>query len=266
MLHFSEVATEKAEVLRDVVIQEKIDGFRAIWWNNHLYSERRIIQDEKFPHIYSELFAHFNNCFLDGEIAVSENSSVWDITSKVNWGKATYFVFDILMTDKNSFLADGYQKRLSILKDCLYKLGGLKHIKLVKEYQDFQTALRDVKERNLEGIILRNVNQTYNSIIFGLNIFSEQKYSKCLKWKNWKEEVVEIVGYEGGSEKGAFLLANGGRISALSKTIAEQYQELRQMGKKIMLEVEYLKKTKNNILFQPKPKRFLLDGEKVEFR
>jgi ATP-dependent DNA ligase len=263
MLHFEEIKEEVAKKLKDsdYIIQRKYDGFRCVWINNHLYSERAIIQDDKFKHIYNELINNFKDCILDGEI-VAKEEGVWNINKRENWKTATYFVFDILKFKDEKYYDLPYSVRFMTLKTLI---NNLNHIKLVETYNTIEEALRIMKERDFEGIVIKSINQTYPSFTFDnlYSVLKEQKSYNCFKIKNWKEKVVEIIGYEEGSEKGAFITTEG-KVSALCKSVAEQYKELKEKYARIFLEVEYLKKTDDGKLFQPKPKRFLVNSQKVE--
>ena len=92
-----------------------------------------------------------------------------------------------------------------------------------------------------------------------LSAYVDKRSRDWIKVKNYKETTLEIVGYEEGSEKGAFILSNGGRMSALSADYVAEYKRLSAKGvnSKVFAEIEYLYKTKAGKLFQPVLKRLV---------
>ncbi|MBI1972575.1 hypothetical protein HYS50_01060, partial [Candidatus Woesearchaeota archaeon] len=71
------------------------------------------------------------------------------------------------------------------------------------------------------------------------------------KIKKLIEAKVRIVGYESGLQKGAFILENGGKVSATSESFVEKYRQLSR-GNEVKAEIEYQFLTPDGKFFQPR--------------
>jgi ATP-dependent DNA ligase len=248
------------------VFEIKYDGMRQLFIDGKLFSEFEVDNTQKFRHIRNELDGI--NAVLDGEIFLENGSSI-EIKERKNWSKAKYVVFDILKLGKTNLMKLPLIERRKILFSLFNeKLKCGKFVKLSKGFFNFNEAWNYVLKNNLEGLIAKNLYSPYESDLN--NLFKVKRSWNWLKIKNWKEAKEKIIGFEKSNStsvfsKGAFILENGTRISALSKEIVKEYENLRQFGN-VFAEFYYLKKTKDGKYFHPKLKRLVLENGMKEER
>jgi ATP-dependent DNA ligase len=237
---------------KDYSIQLKVDGTRQYWDKDKFLSERGIDNTTKFKHISDVLKNH--KVVLDGELALGFNHTVFDITKKENWNKATYWIFDLIELDGFDFRGVCLENRLKQLKyfveslDCLY-------IKMIPTFPEVDVAWDYVLKNNLEGIVIKKLNEKYPDVDY----FTEVRTDIKVKYK--KEGKEKIVGFEQGNVKGAFVLENGSKISSLSSEVGLVWLGMR--NKDIYCEFEYLTKTPDGKFFQPILKRLVDDNNNV---
>jgi len=247
MLKAQEIDKSEAQKLKGYTFEEKIDGFRSFFINKTLLSDRGINENRKFPHIAQALLSH--NVVLDGEIALKEYSTVHKINSKEFWNKAVYFVFDILAFNGEDLTFLPLIKRREYL--CrFFDENKLINLQLPTCFTNFNEGWNYVQEHNLEGLIAKDLSSRYHSLDrYDLikNVFRVKSWYKI---KNFKEDRLEIIGYEAGKWHGTFILEGNHRISALSPKIVDAYNRLKEYGK-VYAEFCYLYKTENQNYFQP---------------
>jgi len=232
---------EQAERLTGWKVEEKVDGSRSFFNGTKFVSpERATFKNERYTHILSELTGI--NCVIDGEIYFP-GGCVSDATLTENWKKCKYAVFDLLEIDGFNTTKLPLWCRSAMLK-ALVK--GMVNVHFVREFKSAREGWDYAKKNDTEGIVIKNPNSQYE----------DRRSKSWIKCKNYKECKLEIVGYENGSEKGAFILSNGGRMSALSADYVVEYKRLKAKGK-VYAEIEYLYKTKAGKLFQPVLKRLV---------
>jgi len=227
------------------IIQEKIDGTRTFYKCGVLDSpERAGLKAERFAHIQNELRKMVGiDVVLDGEIYLP-NGCVHQVNASENWKKCRYGVFDVLEVGGRNLREIPFSERRSILNSLL---AGCKFSDTVREFDSLEQGWNEVVSKELEGLVIKNPQGKY---------YDTRNWA-WIKIKNYKEAVEEIVGFEEGSVKGAFLLANGGKMSALSADKVREYKELKAKGR-VFAELEYLYKTKTGKYFQPILKRLVI--------
>lgn len=230
-------------------VELKLDGFRAFFIKGDLFSEREVKRNDRFPHIIEALKEA--DCVLDGEIAIDEKSTVFDVSRKENWHKAKYYIFDIVELNGEDLRKLSLKQRHDILLDFLLNISS-KSLTLPRTFDSFKDGWDYVIKNNLEGLVIKDLNSTYPKG----NIFKKTESRYWRKLKNWQETKLEIVGHEAGSTKGAFVCENDIRISALSPQMVIEWQDMKQFGK-VYGEIAYLRKTEDGKLFQPILKRLI---------
>lgn len=232
----------------DWVFELKIDGSRTFWDRDRLLSSRLVDCSIRFKHIANEL--KYTNAIIDGEIALP-NGNVLELNKSENWNKAKYYVFDILELDYQDTKGYPLFERQKILRELI---DGMENVEFIKQFNSFNEGWNYVKENNLEGLVIKRKDSIYLS-----NLYTEMRTNSWLKIKNWKEEKLRIVGFEEGDVKGAFILENGSRVSALRSDLGKLFSD----GCRLEAEIIYMGKTQGNSLFQPVLKRLFKDGELI---
>lgn len=171
----------KHHLIFPAYIQPKLDGFRAIYHNKHLYSKT----NKKFNHV-DKLISKINiskNIYLDGELVTDNINNLKALFSKnkPNIKNLKYYVFD--MYDKNNPDLT-FEQRLKILKK-------IKNINLVKtnivnNNKQINNYLNIYLKNNYEGFVLKNKKGIYK---FGKNF-------NVLTTKQFKTNKFKIVGFK----------------------------------------------------------------------
>lgn len=142
-------------------IQPKLNGFRAIYNNNKLYSK----QNKVFNHV-KEITNSLNNIpkniYLDGEL-LSDNlnnlKSLFSIKNP-NIKSLSYVVFDLYDSkNPNMKLVD----RLKLIKKLINQN---KYIKITKTYiiknkNEINKYFNKFIKQNYEGLVIKNINSIY---------------------------------------------------------------------------------------------------------
>jgi len=252
MLKAFEITPEQAQYLNPEVFtfEKKYDGMRSFWTGKKIISDRGIDNTDKFRHIGNVLNS-FSDTFLDGEIYV-KGGCVHDINQKTNWKNAIMVVFDILKKDGKNITSYPLRERRIALAEFNKEKRDDKIVEMPMVFQSFKQGWEYIKQRDLEGIMVKNLNSTYHHDLNDiLKVFRVNTWKKC---KNWREAVMEIIGHNQGSVKGSFTLINGSKISANSKKIVEEYYQMKDKGR-VFAEFMYLYKTNQGRFFQPRLKR-----------
>lgn len=207
----------------------KVDGTQLHFEDNHLISNRDCVRNDRYPHIV-KLLKNFGVNDVVGEMFV-KGGNVLDINKRENWSRALYMIFDVKssqsLKEKQAYIEE-IVKRInspSILKPMVFAT--------VREGWEY------VVKNNQEGLVLKT-----NSSIY--------------KVKKLNEAKIKIIGYESGSEKGAFLLENGGKVSATSRSFVERYNQLSK-DNEVIAEIEYPFKTEDGKFFQPRLRDLIIE-------
>ena len=246
MLQPKELQTEQIKNFDsdNYFVQKKIDGFRAIFLNKNLLSERRVNENFKFPQIIDDLKI---DATLDGEIFFGEN--LFSVNRKENWRRARYCIFDIIFYKDVDLSNMPLTERQEILQKIVRDIDS-EFIVMPMEFQTIDEGIEFVKRNNFEGLVIKKKDSRYHD----RNILDKKNTNDWLKWKNWREGKEEIIGFEKGSVKGAFILKNGSRISSLSPDYETEYNKMKEKGK-VFAEFTFLYRTENDCYFQPRLKR-----------
>ncbi len=196
--------TDKVPKGKEYVSEIKYDGYRILSFveNNKakLYSRNYTDYTERFKIISSELKKIENSSFvLDGEVVCFDSKGKSDFglmqsTIRKKKNDFYYVVFDILALDGEDLRELPLIKRKQKLERVLYKVSDRiiysAHVDNVKE------CLKFSKEKNLEGIVVKNKNSLY---VGG-------RSKDWLKIKNGKRQEFVIAGYK-TSQKNELLSA-----------------------------------------------------------
>ena len=234
---------------KDWTFELKYDGSRQLYFNGSLLSEREIDNSRKFSHIAEALKGL--NVVLDGEMHL-EGGVVSDLAMKKNWSKAKYCVFDILKYNGEDLRGKKLSDRLLVLVEVVKKIDS-PDIHMPKRFRTFRSGWRYVIENDLEGIIAKHLGSTYSK----KPVLEGFRSPFWLKIKNWKEGKEEVVSHDAGSRHGAFVLANGSRISALTESFVREFEDLKKKGDKVFAEFEYLEITRHGHYRMPTLKRLV---------
>lgn len=232
-------SVEEAEQLKGWIVEQKLDGTRTIFKEGRLISpERQTFKNDRFGQILGDLKGV--NAILDGEIYLP-NGTIHSVNSKENWAKCRFAVFDVLEFDGRDLTSLPLFERQKFIPKVV---NGKLYVEEVKRFNSVKDGWKEIIKQDLEGLVVKNPDGRYE----------DKRSRNWIKVKNYHEAVIEITGYEAGSDKGAFILSNGGRMSALSKDKVEEYHELKKKGR-VFAELEYLTMTSSGKFFQPILKR-----------
>lgn len=238
---------------KEYLFEIKVDGSREFWLRDKLISSRGINHNERYKHIAEALKGL--DAILDGEVALNDmGSSVLDLNRKENWDRARYYVFDILELNGKNLMSEKIEERKKILRKVIESIGS-NFVYLIDYSEDFSSIWEYVKKNDGEGVIAKKRGSLYHGSLRNENVIDFIRCSDWIKIKNKKEIELKIVGYEAGRDKGAFILEDGTRVSALSSSLASNVLRLIELGDILTAEVQYLFRTKDNKLFQPVIKR-----------
>lgn len=236
--------SEAKRLAPNSIIEAKIDGSRHTWDGTHILSERNIDRAvDRYQHIAQEL----STCdFLGrGEVAVPMGN-VLTLNKKENWSKARFYLFEVYEVagkDWTDAPAEDVRRKIEELVPGFGKDAKYKHLRIPFTWTDFDKAWRYVLKHQLEGLILK----------------PKRKRGGERKLKHLIESKLKIVGFEPGSQKGAFLIEaeNGeiGKCSALSVGFVSQYHDMLNKNEVPYVEIEYPFLTSKGLPFQPRLRR-----------
>ena len=258
MLKAKDITPEQAEKLQNYIYEIKYDGLRAFWDGRHILSERGINQSDKFPHI-ADALNPYSDVILDGEICLLSHEhtyTVHDINKRENWHKAVYVVFDLLKKREKSYEYVPFYIRRERLCDFIGEVY-LDSVKEAIQFQQFKDGWDFVLKNNLEGLIAKDLQSRYHLVVNTADLLKQHRVRSWLKIKWWKSGNEQIIGFNEGNVKGSFILANGSKISALSRKWVEEYLQLRDKDLDVICEFDYLYKTREGNYFQPRLKRLV---------
>ena len=113
-------------------------------------------------------------------------------------------------------------------------------IKFVKQFHDLETGWKEVKEKELEGVILKKKDSVYS-----------HTRSPCwIKAKAVKEQILEFDGYEINPKGLTLTNKQGIRVSCAGQQSEQVKKTIDKTGKATVC-IQYLNKSKNNKYRQP---------------
>jgi len=238
----------------------KIDGSRELWVKDKLMSARGIEHNDRYRHVVNALKIGLKGLdyVLDGEIALGESSNVLALNKKDNWSKAMFYVFDIMEYQGKSVRDLRLEDRKKMLEILIKQINN-PYVKMIKSFDKIEEAWKYVITNDLEGLVVKRKGSKYLSA----DILKPLRTNDWYKIKNWKETKEKVVDFIKGSEKGAFILENGSKVSTLENGVGELFLTYKKANKKVYAEIFFMMKTSGNRLFQPKLKRLVDDKNNV---
>ena len=247
------------------IVELKEDGTRVLTFFSKsgvkMLSEREIDCSVKYPEVVEELKLkhHTTECILDGEMCVfvdgksefqrilnrnTENKFKIKILRKTI--PVTYVVFDILSINGESVRHYPLYQRKKYLNNVVEET---EHIKLAEDRtSDFKELVKDIKERNLEGYIIKNKNSFYVG----------KRSHNWIKAKFKKEIILKMTDYEIHKDNNGVTYhdqENFNRVSVNGQGSKKGIDDIKKHGY-CLVETQYLRKNPSNKLFQPAWKRF----------
>ena len=131
------------------------------------------------------------------------------------------------------------------------------HVQFIQQFSSISNGWDFVTSNNLEGLVIKSRDTRYEFEDIGNLLNVEHRVREWFKIKNLKEGRERVIGYERGSVKGALLLENGGKVSALVNGVGQLYEMNKELG--VFAEFMYLFKTPKGIAFQGRLKRLVLE-------
>ena len=136
----------------------------------------------------------------------------------------THKCFDIIMLDGEDLTDQPFQKRKEILRDLLKDF---RTVEYVDYTTDLEKAWKEVMRKQEEGLILKRLGSRYE----------HARSYNWIKVKNWRTEVVDVVGYTAGRNTrsiyfGALVLAKNGRFRGCVGSGFNEWQ-LRKIRKEL---------------------------------
>ncbi len=182
--------------------------------------------NDKYPEIIEEAkkIHSDSKIILDGELCVGTENGIWVMSnflllasrehtqhsSKINLLKkmypAKFYIFDIISEGTNGMIL---RDRLEVMQNFVGQFN-LKSIKPIPNSEgNFARAellMADVRKIGLEGLMLKNPESKY----------SNGRSEDWLKWKNFVERDLKVIGYTSKTrEISALLLEGGNKVNAL---------------------------------------------------
>lgn len=171
----------------DYIFEPKLDGYRALCYVNkdiELVSRNDINLTPNYPEletIRNKIDA--KTAILDGEIVAFDKKGRSSFQALQQGEKTVFMVFDILMKNGKSLIKLPLLERKKILKETVKN--GLK-IKKVKYTKDGKKLWKQVKKKDLEGVMAKNADSRY---------YPGQRSRVWLKIKRFKTADCVIIGY-----------------------------------------------------------------------
>lgn len=202
VLMLCESIHNEAEVLKldnkKFIANIKYDGCRVMAIKKGediiLFGRGNTIYNSKFKEVVEELKQIKEDFIIDGEI-ISYDNNFGKLQKRVltkDFKKIEklqkeipikYMIFDIISIRDNNIMNEILSERLIILND-LFNNYSFKNLELV-EYGDISLMLQRAKDKNGEGIIIKDRNGTYES----------KRSKNWIKYKLFKETTLTITGF-----------------------------------------------------------------------
>jgi ATP-dependent DNA ligase len=251
MMKATALSPQEAEKLGDnFQFELKYDGFRALYSDGNILSERGIRQNHKFPQIANALAGGFNKVVLDGEIAI-EGGTIHEINASVNWSKAVYYVFDILFLDGVDLRQSSLVKRQGVLRMFVERLGS-PYVQFVRKFEDFKSGWAYVQANKCEGLVAKSKSSEYLGVV---NLLEETRSKAWLKIKSKKERVFVMSEFERHQDDDGITFTDGFHRFSVRGDLSREARQIIAKNGKCLIEVQYLYETQDKHLFQAVIKR-----------
>jgi len=213
----AETGSEKDLDSQTKVAETKFDGTRVLIQKigNHVLLQNKdgIIYTTRLPEVVEAARQLKSDFILDAEAVYLDPNTGEESFTGSQRRCATQFpdpwlrqqfpitmeVFDILMLHGYDLTGQQYWKRKGLLKDLLNgSTGTLRYVPYTK---DCIAAWNYVRSRGKEGLMLKEFDSRYEQC------FPKRSWN-WLKIKNWRHEVVDIVGYTPGKNSRAYFFGS----------------------------------------------------------
>jgi len=224
------------EIPKENFIYElKIDGERILaikdkgkvdlWNRNRKTNELQFNKNEQYPEIVEELEEQEHDFIIDGEIACAKledginifnrralQTNPFKIKMLVERIPIKFYAFDILSVDGKMITDLNLIERKNALNSFLMDT---KHIEIVPYWFNFNELWKIVKLRNLEGVIAKRKDSTYDF----------ERSNNWLKIKNIDTIVVNCLGYKQDSKRSKFgsMITDRCNVSLLTQENKDYY-------------------------------------------
>jgi len=173
---------KKLEADNQAIFTVKRDGMAHIFRKSkafgvEIYSRRMDLVTDKYPHLVESLDKLNDGTILLGEIILLRNGqddfngvsqicrsdAEKAIQRQKELGKVSYYIFDLAFYNgKNCMVSMKYDDRQNKIKQLTKQCGSEYIIPVEIINKTHQDAMIEVKERNLEGLVIWNKNATMN--------------------------------------------------------------------------------------------------------
>ena len=145
-----------------------------------------------------------------------------------------FMAFDIMSSDNKSLINEPLETRFTFLKNIIQE--DTKHLQLA-QYEEIDSCLEKVIDRNGEGIVIKNMKGLYES----------KRSKNCYKHKLFQETTINITGF---TENNAGIRATDeiGNAVQISGSQCSEVKNLIEEKGEVSISVQYLEKTKLNKL------------------
>lgn len=266
---------------KDYLFEIKYDGIRALIYINKnkiiIKSRRNIILNDTFPELLEIQNISKDECIFDGEIVLLDDGkpnfsllqervrlkNKFKINEIASKNPVTFVCFDILHKDKD-LTGLSLVERKKVLER--FKDNDI-FVKSKYFLENGKELFKWVQKEDLEGIIAKRVNSKYT---YGI------RTKEWIKIKNFKEEEFYICGYNKTKSNNVLSVLLGEKINnkyifvgkVLYSYKNKDYENLLSLKKEksylencesnatfvkpeIKIKVNYMERTKNNMLRQP---------------
>ncbi len=211
-----------------------------------IMSERKVVKNDKFPHLVDELKKLNVNCVLDCEIYV-EGGSVLDLNRKDNWDKAKMCVFDIIENNNDDVTNLSFKERKEMFEKIIEELDD-DLIHKPKRWDNFDEAWNFVEDNKLEGLMVKRLDEIY---------YKGLRRDAWTKLKRKENCDVEILRHEEGSTKGVFIVEMPTGVKAKVSGTSVDIVDYWKKNKPKYMEISYMFITKEGKPFQPVFEKFV---------
>jgi len=232
------------------IFQQKYDGIlccvRLTGRQVRLYNREMRDITRKFPEIVESIIRSIvpNDAIFIGEI-ISRDGDFNKIQSRVhsesgfeelrNMLPSKIVLFDEIYSNSRNLRGFSYEKRYKILNSCVLEN---EVVKIAENFVDL-SKIEEFKREGGEGIIFKNLEGIYENV----------RSNNSLKYKFWKEKVVEFQNYELMPHgKGITLTNKEGIKVAVSGEQSKDIKKRIDRDGKIRGNVQFLQETKRGKL------------------
>ena len=222
---------------------ERIKAFKT---NGEVFliNRRGNVKNGNYPEVVEELETYDFDFVIDGEV-ISEDDNFNLLQKRAltknpnkqrelrNSIPVKYMVFDILEIDDNNLRDKPLKERINYKG--LFEDNDNRTLEIA-EYKPVGEMLRIAKREGREGIVIKNMDGRY---------YENKRHENWLKCKFFKETTIELISY---TINNAGIRCEDKEKNAVQIS-GQQHLEVKQLldnGKSVLVEIQYLEKTKDN--------------------